>query len=515
MIYKKQVKEKRAFKDAYRIMKKIGAFLLSLVMLLSVIVLPTNTTQAAEAMPTVSYSVHAQSYGWMNPAQNGKTAGTTGQGKRLEAIAISLKQNGTSYAGGLRYQAHVQTYGWMNWVDADTNGASPRSLADKGQYAGTVGKSKRMEAIRMELTGELANRYEVLYRVHMQTYGWSSWTKGGDTAGTVGQGKRLEAIEIKLIQKPSVTPAATVNYQVHAQSYGWMNTVPGGTIAGTTGKGKRLEAIKIDLKTQGVTGGIVYNTHVQSLGWTKDVSNNGVSGTTGRSKRIEAICMHLTGDITAYYDIYYRVHCQSLGWLDWAKNGQMAGTTNGGKRMEAIQIQLVKKGGKAPGATAKPYVYIEPPAITKDTYEIRVNKQESCITIYKDGVPIKAMTCSPGDATPVGTFYLAGKWRWNALMGAVQGQYCSQIQGDFLFHSVLYNKTNPRTLIPSSYNNLGKRVSHGCVRLQVIDAKWIFDNCPRGTKITIYNSSDPGPLGKPALQKIPGSQTWDPTDPAI
>ena len=29
-------------------------------------------------------------------------------------------------------------------------------------------------------------------------------------------------------------------------------------------------------------------------------------GTTGQSKRIEAICMHLTGDITAYYDIYYR-----------------------------------------------------------------------------------------------------------------------------------------------------------------------------------------------------------------
>ena len=230
---------------------------------------------------------------------------------------------------------------------------------------------------------------------------------------------------------------------------------------------------------------------------------------------MEAIKLHLTGELAEKYDIYYRVHTQTFGWLDWAKNGQMAGTTKGGKRMEAIQIQLVKKGGKAPGATAKPYVYIEPPAITKDTYEIRVNKQESCITIYKDGVPIKAMTCSPGDATPVGTFYLAGKWRWNALMGGVQGQYCSQIQGDFLFHSVLYNKTNPRTLIPSSYNNLGKRVSHGCVRLQVIDAKWIFDNCPRGTKITIYNSSDPGPLGKPALQKIPGSQTWDPTDPAI
>ena len=310
MIYKNQVKEKRAFKDAYRIMKKIGAFLLSLVMLLSVIVLPTNTTQAAEAMPTVSYSVHAQGYGWMNPAQNGKTAGTTGQGKRLEAIAISLKQNGTSYAGGLRYQAHVQTYGWMNWVDADTNGASPRSLADKGKYTGTVGKSKRMEAIRMELTGELANRYEVLYRVHMQTYGWGTWTKGGETAGTVGQGKRLEAIEIKLIQKPSVTPTATVNYQVHAQSYGWMNTVTGGTIAGTTGKVKRLEAIKIKL----------------------------------------------TGEMAEKFDVYYRVHSQTYGWLDWACNGEASGTSGLAKRLEAIEIVLVEKGETAPGETRYPYV---------------------------------------------------------------------------------------------------------------------------------------------------------------
>ena len=306
----------------------------------------------------------------------------------------------------------------------------------------------------------------------------------------------------------------SVQYKSHVQTFGWESAWKrDGEASGTSGKAKRLEGIRITVSGDNL--GVRYTTHCQTYGWLPWVSNGEMSGTQGEAKRLEAIKIELTGANAQNYDIYYRVHCQSLGWLDWAKNGQMAGTTNGGKRMEAIQIQLVKKGGKAPGATAKPYVYIEPPAITKDTYEIRVNKQESCITIYKDGVPIKAMTCSPGDATPVGTFYLAGKWRWNALMGGVQGQYCSQIQGDFLFHSVLYNKTNPRTLIPSSYNNLGKRVSHGCVRLQVIDAKWIFDNCPRGTKITIYNSSDPGPLGKPALQKIPGNQTWDPTDPAI
>ena len=529
-------------------MKKILARILICVMVLG-LVQTGNTAGTAKAASTdadIYYAVHCQTYGWgLGVAKNGEVTGTSGQAKRLESIKIWVK---SELSGSVEYETHVQTYGWSIGTKKDS------------EECGTTGEAKRLEAIKIRLTGQLAEVYDVVYRVHRQTYGWTDWVKNGTECGTTGQAKRLEAIQIKLVRKngaddadlkytthvqthgwldyvvdgkqsgttgegkrleaikidvPNTSCTGGITYSVHCQTYGWMDWVTNDMQAGTSGQAKRLEAIKIDLKTQGVTGGIVYNTHVQSLGWTKDVSNNGVSGTTGQSKRIEAICMHLTGDITAYYDIYYRVHCQSLGWLDWAKNGQMAGTTNGGKRMEAIQIQLVKKGGKAPGATAKPYVYIEPPAITKDTYEIRVNKQESCITIYKDGVPIKAMACSPGDATPVGTFYLAGKWRWNALMGGVQGQYCSQIQGDFLFHSVLYNKTNPRTLIPSSYNNLGKRVSHGCVRLQVIDAKWIFDNCPRGTKITIYNSSDPGPLGKPVLQKIPGSQTWDPTDPAI
>ena len=46
-------------------------------------------------------------------------------------------------------------------------------------------------------------------------------------------------------------------------------------------------------------------------------------------------------------------------------------------------------------------------------------------------------------------------------------------------------------------------------------AKWIYDNCPLNTKVTIYDSSNPGPLGKPATIKIPAGQNWDPTDPNI
>lgn len=494
--------------------KKIGIFLLTLAVMISVWNVPVIESRAATGIPSIAYMVHAQKHGWMNPVKDGGTAGTVGEAKRLEAIAISLNSNGSSLNGGLQYSVHAQRYGWMDWVDAGQN-VSPAELVSQRKFAGTTGQGKRLEAIRIRLTGALAETYEVMYRVHMQSYGWSSWTRNGDIAGVTGQSKRMEAIEIRLVQKPSVTPSADLTYSVHAQRYGWMNPVFQGVTAGTTGESKRLEALKINLTTTGVTGGIVYNTHIQGLGWTQEVTNNIVSGTTGQGKRMEAVSIRLTGDISAYYDIYYRVHCQSFGWMDWAKNGEMAGTANGKKRMEAIQIRLVKKGAAAPGATTRPYVYVPTPVIDRNTYVIRVNKQESCITIYKDGVPIKAMTCSPGDATPTGTFNLAGKWRWNTLMGGVKGQYCSQIYGDFLFHSVLYNSANPRTLIASSYNNLGKRVSHGCVRLRVADAKWIFDNCPTGTKIVIYNSSDPGPLGKPTLSKIPGSQNWDPSDPAI
>lgn len=33
---------------------------------------------------------------------------------------------------------------------------------------------------------------------------------------------------------------------------------------------------------------------------------------------------------------------------------------------------------------------------------------------------------------------------------------------------------------------LGMRLSHGCVRLAIENAKWIYDNIPSGTTVIIY-----------------------------
>lgn len=153
-------------------------------------------------------------------------------------------------------------------------------------------------------------------------------------------------------------------------------------------------------------------------------------------------------------------------------------------------------------------------------YYIKVNKQQNVVTVYekdKDGKytnPVKAMTCSTGKDTPLGTYKTKAKYRWKLLMGDVWGQYSTRIVGGILFHSVWYYKMDPSTLSATQYNKLGTAASHGCVRLTVADAKWIYDNCPIGTTVEIYNSKDPGPLGKPTTLKLPTNAGWDPTDPS-
>lgn len=153
-------------------------------------------------------------------------------------------------------------------------------------------------------------------------------------------------------------------------------------------------------------------------------------------------------------------------------------------------------------------------------YLIKVNRKMCTVTIYKKDsagnytVPVKAMLCSPGWDTPLGTFRTPARYRWQLLMGDVWGQYCTRITTGILFHSVWYYERNEATLSNRQFNNLGTVCSHGCVRLNVADVKWIYDNCPLGTTVIIYDSNNPGPLGKPEGIKVSTASRmgYDPTD---
>ena len=300
-----------------------------------------TATATKSTKMSVSYIVHCQDYGWEEEwKKDGQTSGTVGESKRLEAIQIKLP-NGVS--GSIEYRTHIQDIGWeKNW-------------SKNGEKSGTEGQCKRLEAIQIKLTGEVEKNYDVYYSVHAENFGWLGWAKNGEEAGTAGYGYRLEAIKIQLVTKGDKAPeligtikeamkARLVGYQTHVQDYGTQAYVYDGAMAGTEGECKRMESIRMKLPSS-VNSSIQYRSHVQDIGWEKNWASNGsLSGTTGQCKRLEAIQIKLSGDVAKNYDVYYRVHAQDYGWLAWAKNGESSGTEGYAKRLEAIEVRLVPKG---------------------------------------------------------------------------------------------------------------------------------------------------------------------------
>lgn len=128
----------------------------------------------------IDYTVHVQNIGWTEQKTDGETAGTTGEGLRLEGLTIESDLR-------LEYQAHVENIGWQDWVE-------------RGQLAGTEGQGLRMEAFRIKLLDEVPKRH-VWYRVHVENVGWTDWAIDGATVGSVGQALRMEAIEIQIVNE--------------------------------------------------------------------------------------------------------------------------------------------------------------------------------------------------------------------------------------------------------------------------------------------------------------------------
>ena len=158
-----------------------------------------NPVVTGENNVNVEYRTHVQSFGWQGWKYNGVMSGTSGKAKRLEGINIKLTNK--PYSGNIVYTTHVQSIGWQG------NENNVNTWFRDGQMAGTSGRAKRLEAIRIALTGEMAEHYDVYYRVHAQTYGWLAWAKNGEAAGTAGLSKRLEGIQIVLVPKGGAAPA--------------------------------------------------------------------------------------------------------------------------------------------------------------------------------------------------------------------------------------------------------------------------------------------------------------------
>lgn len=135
------------------------------------------------------------------------------------------------------------------------------------------------------------------------------------------------------------------------------------------------------------------------------------------------------------------------------------------------------------------------PQPTKYTLMVDVTNQITRAYTYDENgeytVLVREMICSTGtksNPTPLGTTIMPKKRaRWGYFpTWDSHAQYLTRIDSANAFHSVLYTAADETTLSVKSFEALGTAASHGCVRLYVSDAKWIYDNCGEGTIITVY-----------------------------
>ena len=134
------------------------------------------------------YRAHCQGVGWLDPVRDGQVAGTVGFSKRLEAIMIDLRKVREKYPDAkLSAKAHIQGIGWVSYdnVEHDT-------------VIGTVGQGKRLEAIELELTGVPGKN--IYAPTHLAKFGWTGYIAGGYTSGTVGIKTAVEAMRLKVAQ---------------------------------------------------------------------------------------------------------------------------------------------------------------------------------------------------------------------------------------------------------------------------------------------------------------------------
>ena len=146
----------------------------------------------------------------------------------------------------------------------------------------------------------------------------------------------------------------------------------------------------------------------------------------------------------------------------------------------------------------------------------------------------RAFLCATGTTTypsPLGTFTLSGRKSAHAEFpnwGGGQARWWVKITEEIAFHSVLYSdSSNDATLKVSSLTGLGKRGSHGCIRLTVADAKWIYDHVEAGMQVWIHDDAaadpelryavQPGELNRktmmPEVTPAPPVYTYDGTTP--
>ena len=297
---------------------------------------------------SISVRSHTSNIGWMSPVGGGSVAGTTGRGLSMEALEAQLDWYG--HSGSIELRGHVSNVGWQQWSEG---------------RCGTTGKSQRLEAVQIRLTGEAAEKYDVWYCAHVSGIGWLDWACNGAAAGSAGKGRAIEAVKVILVEKGGAAPGSSSKVFIGDLD---AVTVSGSAVSGESlgsfsgqkatigGKGaKLLSSIALSVAGQTDGGSISYAVMDAYSGWGASVSDGGAAKAVSGAP-IKAIIISLSGRFAANYDIWYRAYDSGKGWTGWTSNGQACGVSGGSSGLCCIDVALVNKGQSSPGSSANAFI---------------------------------------------------------------------------------------------------------------------------------------------------------------
>ena len=126
-------------------------------------------------------------------------------------------------------------------------------------------------------------------------------------------------------------------------------------------------------------------------------------------------------------------------------------------------------------------------------------------------------TAREGFITPVGEWKIqtsgksAAKSRTALLSGGSSyAEYLTRFKGAKCIHTVPYKERQTSGHVnKNQFNKLGSPASAGCVRTLYKMAKFIYENCPIGTPVIVYEKANDYPMGKPT--KYTATKNIDPT----
>lgn len=134
----------------------------------------------------VLYGIHSHGGEWSHFFAD-NSYGMAPMGSYLTAIRATLREQPEGMTGTVEYSVNLSGSGWLDWLQ-------------NGEEAGAAEGEMALEAIRMRLTGDLAEYYEVFYSV-LQDNAWTDWVKNGEEAGVSGAGLHVDGVRMSVVPR--------------------------------------------------------------------------------------------------------------------------------------------------------------------------------------------------------------------------------------------------------------------------------------------------------------------------